>query len=290
MNFHDQLKNALDYIEDNLDGDIDLRIAAQKAFCSSYHFQRMFSYLIGIPLAEYIRCRRMTLAAFELQNSDIRVVDVAVRYGYDSQSSFTRAFQNFHGITPSAARIAGAAVKAYPKVSFQITVKGTEEMNYRIEKTEPFSLFGFSIPLTPVDTRMNNIFDRLGLYADEVMENGSHAATNFAAGQPEGTLLTAVRFGFQSDGSCQFMFAADMPEQGIGENTDGFTVLEISSAVWAVFKYKLVYYPETHEPLYRKIYEEWFPTSDYEQAEGPCLERFSQDNMEAWIPIRRRRK
>jgi len=122
LSFHNHLKSAIDYIEANLD-DIDFDVAARKACCSTYHFQRMFSYIVGVPLAEYIRCRRMTLAAFELQGSNIKVVDLAVKYGYDSQSSFTRAFQAFHGLTPSSARDIGTVIKVYPRVSFQILMK-----------------------------------------------------------------------------------------------------------------------------------------------------------------------
>ena len=158
-------------------------------------------------------------------------------------------------------------------------------MNYRIERTEPYSLFGVAIQLTPEDTRMEHIFDKLGLYAGEVLENGSHDATNLAAGQTVGTLLTAVRFDFKPDGSCKFMFAAPKPDRDVDST---FTVIDVPQTEWAVFDYKQVLYPETHEPLYRGIYEEWFPTSEYEQAEGPCLERFPEGKTEVWIPIQRK--
>ena len=101
------MNDALNYIEENLTNDIDFNEVARLAFCSEYHFQRMFSFLAGITLSEYIRRRRLTLAAFELNNSNIRVIDVAIKYGYNSPDSFTRAFQNLHGITPSEAKFNG---------------------------------------------------------------------------------------------------------------------------------------------------------------------------------------
>lgn len=285
LRFEEGLKSAVEYLEDHLDGDIDLDVAARKACCSAYHFQRMFSTIVGMPVSEYVRRRRMTLAAVALQGGPVRIVDLAVRYGYESQSSFARAFQAYHGITPTAAREAGAALKATPRISFQIIVTGAKEMDYRIQNTQPFTLFGVAIPLLPEETHTDAIFDRLGLYADEVMENGTHDATNRAAGQPAGTLLTGVRFDFQPDGACRFMFAAPLPAQGVG---DEFTVLDVPAATWAVFDHEQVVYPQTHEALYREIYAQWFPTTAYEQAPGPCLERFPQGKTEIWIPIQRK--
>jgi len=87
-----EMNEALNYIEENLDGEVDFKKVARLALCSEYHFQRMFSFLAGVSLSEYIRRRRLTLAAFELNNSNIRIIDLAVKYGYKSADSFTRAF------------------------------------------------------------------------------------------------------------------------------------------------------------------------------------------------------
>ncbi|EJR49854.1 hypothetical protein IIM_03728 [Bacillus cereus VD107] len=123
----DSLKNmnaAMQYIEDNLTNEIDFKKIARIAFCSEYHFKRMFSFLAGISLSEYIRCRRLTLAAFELKDSDVKVIDVAIKYGYNSPDSFSRAFQNLHGITPSEARNTSRSLKAYSPMTFQLSIKG----------------------------------------------------------------------------------------------------------------------------------------------------------------------
>ncbi|MGI6705797.1 MAG: helix-turn-helix transcriptional regulator [Clostridia bacterium] len=138
MEWLERVNGAIDYIEDNLAGHIDYKTAAQIACCSTYQFQRMFSFITDVSLSEYIRRRRLTLAAFELQHSNMKVVDVAFKYGYDSPEAFTRAFQNLHGVTPSSARDEGVKLKAYPRISFQMSIKGDVEMNYRIEKNNPF--------------------------------------------------------------------------------------------------------------------------------------------------------
>jgi AraC family transcriptional regulator len=115
-----RINAALEYIENNLDNDINYIEIARTACCSEYHFSRLFSSMAGITLSEYIRRRRLTLAAFEIQKSDINIIDVEVKYGYESADSFARAFQKIHGIKPSNARDKGVKLKAFPKISFQI--------------------------------------------------------------------------------------------------------------------------------------------------------------------------
>lgn len=123
----DLLKNmnaAMKYIEENLTYEIDFKMVARIAQCSEYYFKRMFSFLAGMTLSEYIRRRRLSLAAFELNKSNIKIIDVAMKYGYNSPDSFTRAFQNFHGITPTEARNYGQYLKAYPPMTFQLSING----------------------------------------------------------------------------------------------------------------------------------------------------------------------
>ncbi len=136
------MNRALTYIEENLTNDIDFKEAAKLAFCSEYHFKRMFSFLTGISLSEYIRRRRLTLAAFELKDRSAKVIDIAIKYGYHSPDSFARAFQHLHGIRPSEAKHNGHSLKAYPRMTFQLSIKGGNEMNYRIEEKEAFCIVG----------------------------------------------------------------------------------------------------------------------------------------------------
>lgn len=124
MEWLNNLSKAIEYIENHLDQEISFDEAARIACCSTYYFQRIFSYVAGISLAEYIRRRRMTQAAFELQRTDKRVLDIALKYGYASPTSFNRAFQSVHGISPIAAKEKGAILNAYPPIRFSVKVSG----------------------------------------------------------------------------------------------------------------------------------------------------------------------
>lgn len=123
MDSLNRMNKALAYIEEHLTEDIDYREVAKIAHCSEYHFKRMFSFLSGIGLSEYIRRRRLTLAALDLKDTNLRIIDVAVKYGYDSADSFSRAFHSIHGILPSEARGENAQVKAFPRMTFQLSIK-----------------------------------------------------------------------------------------------------------------------------------------------------------------------
>ncbi len=141
MEWLEKLGAAIDYIEDNLDKEISYDEAARIACCSTYYFQRIFSYLSGVSLSEYIRRRKMTQAAFELQRTDSKVIDVAYKYGYSSPTSFNRAFQSVHGIAPIAAKNMGCTLCAYPSIQFSIKVSGGSAMSYHIERKKMFVLW-----------------------------------------------------------------------------------------------------------------------------------------------------
>ena len=117
MDWIERLNEAIRYIEENLTGEIEYEKLGQIACCSAYHFQRMFAYIAGIPLAEYIRKRKMSLAAVDLQGSDAKIVDVAAKYGYASPTAFNRAFQSVHGVNPSSVKSEGIAIKSFPPIT-----------------------------------------------------------------------------------------------------------------------------------------------------------------------------
>jgi AraC family transcriptional regulator len=132
----EHLNRALDYIERNLENEIDENELARLAHCSVYHFKRMFSYLADISLHEYIRRRRLSHAALELQNRSVKVIDVAIKYGYHSPDAFTRAFQIQHGVTPTELRISNQSLKVYPPMTFRLSIGGGGPMKFRIENKE----------------------------------------------------------------------------------------------------------------------------------------------------------
>ena len=147
MEWVERLNQSMGYIEEHLTDEIDYEQLGRIACCSAYHFQRMFTYMAGVTLAEYIRRRKMSLAAVDLQGGNAKIIDVAEKYGYHSPTAFNRAFQSIHGIAPSAVRKEGVSVKTFPPVSFKISVKGAVEMDYRIETKEAFRITGISAPL-----------------------------------------------------------------------------------------------------------------------------------------------
>ena len=166
----ENMRNALNYIEENLDGEIEYSEIAQIALCSQYHFQRMFVFLIGIPLSEYIRRSRLTLAALDLQNTNNRVIDIAVKYGYSSADAFVRAFQLMHNVTPSQARPKGVSLKIQPRVAFALSLKGVLEMHYCIEEKAEFSVIGIKERFSYADNLGKSVGEMWGKTLRETIE------------------------------------------------------------------------------------------------------------------------
>lgn len=143
MSWIEKLNQAIDYIEINLDSEISYQEISKIVGCSIYNFQRIFSYVAGRPLAEYIRNRRLTMAAYEVMNTKGRLIDIAMKYGYVSQDSFARAFKNFHGTVPSKLRRHTVQLRSCPKLRFHITINGEKYMDYKIEHWPAFKIIGY---------------------------------------------------------------------------------------------------------------------------------------------------
>lgn len=138
----DGFQKSIEYIEQNLSGTLDIEDIAAKAALSPFYYQRIFGALCGMNVGEYIRARRMTLAAQELARSDEKVIDIALKYGYDSPDSFAKAFQRFHGITPSQAREPGATLRSFAPLHIRVTLEGGNMLDYRIVEKAPFTVVG----------------------------------------------------------------------------------------------------------------------------------------------------
>jgi len=290
VNLLEQMNGALNYVEHNLTNDIDYKEVARIACCSEYHFKRMFSFLAGIPFSEYIRRRRMTLAAFDLKDSKMRVIDVAIKYGYHSADSFARAFQQMHGVTPTEARDDGHSLKAYPRMTFQLTIKGGNEMNYRLEEKDAFRIVGIKkrVPLiyhgvNPEIASMWASLDQETILRWKSLSNVEpsgliSASTNFSEGRLDNGELDHY-IGVATTRDCP-----DIPTQ-----------LVVPASSWAVFEV-VGPFPETLQDVWGRIYSEWFPASHYEQAEGPeILWNESKEitsptfKSEIWIPVVKRK-
>ncbi len=282
MDWLDRMNNAMDYIEKNLADEISYEKVAQIACCSTYHFQRMFSYITNVPLSEYIRRRRLTLAAFELNTSDIKVIDVAIKYGYESPEAFSREFKNLHGVMPSSARDMGISLKAYPRMTFSISIKGDIKMDYRIEKREAFEMFGIS---GLISRDMEKAFAEVPQFCIKCDEDGSVDLMNEMLGRFHDTMLHSALYEY-TDTSFRYMICYNLPK-GL-DIPDGFTKLAVPEHTWAIFE-------EPHcemQNLWRRIYTEWFPTSEYEQVEGPSFEMYygmsGHCTGEIWMPVKKK--
>lgn len=282
------INRAIDYIEDNICSILDIDEIAKTAFTSRYHFQRMFHALTGFTLTEYIRNRRLTLAAEELCSKDIKIIDIALKYGYENSDAFTKAFKRFHGVAPSALKNRDISIKAFPKLSFELSIKGETEMIYRIVEKNEFRMFGVSFLTTIVgDNRSKEIPE----FCQEIWENGVHYHINEFLGYPRMHMLHGIHYDFRTDGSRRYMMGWEAPAEQLPEE---FEILDIPSNTWVVFqqrgdKSKLL----VIQNLWERIYAEWFPSSGFEQIEGPCIEKYFWDDdkydeytCEIWIPIK----
>lgn len=225
-----ELNLAMRYIEDNLAGDIDFEKVSQLACCSEYHFRRMFSFLSGMSLSEYIRRRRLSQAAVELQCSDVKVIDLAVKYGYDSPDSFSRAFQRLHGLTPSEARMGGAVLKAVPPMTFQLTIQGADDMDYRIVEKEAFYITGIMKRVSLVYEGVN---PEIAAMWTTLTEDDIRTLKALSNVEPRGLVSASVNF---EEGRAE----GTQLDQYIGVATsephaDKWQVLAVPASTWAVF-------------------------------------------------------
>lgn len=292
MDWLARMNAAVGYIERNLTEDIDYVQIGREACCSAFDFQRMFSFIADMPLSEYIRRRRLTLAAFELQNSRIRVTDLAMKYGYDSPVSFARAFQAFHGTTPSSARNAGTVLKVWPRISFHISIKGDAEMNYRIEEKEAFDVFGMEKVFSLQDDRH---FREIPAFWKEQHENGGFNKLCLANGidryEPGLSPVNSI-CSYRDTGGNTFpymLFAIKSPQSC----TEGYTELTVPASTWAIFTTEWHTQEQTAsavQNMIRRVYTDWLPTAGYDKLDGYELEMYYGDEnrksrCETWIRI-----
>lgn len=278
MEWLDRLNSALSYIEDNLGSPPDYEALARISCCSPYHFQRMFTYLAGMPLSEYIRRRRMSLAAVDLLQGG-KVLDVALKYGYSSPTAFNRAFQSVHGCPPSAVRTPGAPVKSFPPISFKITVKGVEAMDFRIERHEAFTIVGVSVPL---ERELEKNFQVIPQKWAEAAANGTLGKLAVRTNSEPKGVLGVSNFDAVTGQGRYFIAVASEDDSG------GLERFTVPAADWAIF-------PgmgpnESIQELERRVFTEWLPTSGYEYGEAPDIEVYLSPDpqnavYEVWVPV-----
>lgn len=294
------IQNAINYIEDHLTGELDYEAIARESFSSPFHFQRVFSILCGYTLGEYIRNRRLTLAGAELASTREKVIDVAYKYGYESPESFAKAFQKFHGITPTQARGGGVTLRSFSRLSIKVTLEGGSMMNYRIEEKPAMLLTGYKRRFTgdPNDKGMqDHNFACENRVLQYILEGMSR--------QHEDTYQVLTNFG--PDGY-DFYFAYELPkwaledfDEDLGEMAKQFEHLQIPAGKYLICETERCMFPtELVDDLRRRAVSQWLPSSGYELRAAPELGLihwpFEEGNAavnnshycEIWLPIARK--
>lgn len=284
MEWLKHLSQAIDYIEDNLDNDISYDKAAQIACCSTYYFQRMFSYVAGIPLSDYVRCRRMTKAAFELQISDIKVMEIGSKYGYTSPTAFNRAFHNVHGVSPTEARMEGTKLNSYTRLSFSVNITGGESMRYRVETKDPIRVVGTRVSL--VEEAEQN-FITVPKFWDTTLKGSTFLKICELTNQdPIGILGITV---YEKPKEIYYYIAASTDKEAPKKLYE----YQIPAATWIIFECE-GRYPESIQTIFKRFLTEWLPFSGYEYAELPDIEvypvnngKLKGGNSEVWIAVKK---
>ena len=286
MDWMKQLNEVMDYIDINLQSEISYDRISEIACCSIYNFQRMFSYIAQTSLSEYIRNRRLTLAAFDIIKGNERIIDVALKYGYDSQDAFSRAFRNFHGVLPSTVRNEPVMLKSCPKLSFQITMKGAEKMKYQIEQWPAFQVAGISHRI-----KTNRAFELVPQIWEKAWKKGTMKKFMqfFPDYRPSGFLGIATGGGWGSTDEMDYILAVtnhvDIPDCYHAPVPEGMTVFSYPAATWVIINADGEI-PKAVQDVYQKFYYEWLPRSGYKLSDLPVFECYLQeDHQEVWIAV-----
>lgn len=297
------LQKAIDYIEDNLTETIDYETVAAQSFSSSYHFQRVFSILCGFTVGEYIRNRRLSLAGTELATSDAKVIDVALKYGYESPDSFAKAFRKFHGILPSQARNNGSMLKSYSRLVLKFSLEGGTIMNYRIETKPQMTLLGYKRHFDGMP------YDELRSKQEENLFVTTRAYQWMLKGISKDKLSDYCVLTDMDDDGYDFYIAAAADNYELDNlyNSDvtgidfmdkfGFEELIIPERTYAVFETEKQKTPITeYFDIRRQIAAEWLSNEEYQMINAPELAvyhwgtggGFTERTIEIWIPIEKK--
>ncbi|MEU1691250.1 AraC family transcriptional regulator [Streptomyces hirsutus] len=285
----ERLNQALEHIEGRLEQQVDVTELARIAATSEYHLRRMFSALAGMPLSEYVRRRRLTVAGAEVLAGRESLLEIAVRYGYGSGEAFARAFRAMHGIGPGEARRTGAVLVSQPRLAFRLTVEGSSSMRYRVVDRPDFSVVGLKARVPLVHTGPNQaiidfvrgidprMLERLEKLSDQEPQGIVAVCDDLDPSRAEGTELDYYHGVITSAAA-----------------TEGTTVLSVPAGTWAVFTTSGPA-PQAIQELWRDVFTQWFPSTPYRSRPGPEIlrTRLSADGTEAdaelWLPVERDR-
>ncbi|MFJ2197325.1 GyrI-like domain-containing protein [Streptomyces violaceusniger] len=283
----ERLNKALEHIESHLDQRIETAELARIAVTSEYHFRRLFSALAGIPLSEYIRRRRLTIAGAEVLTGERTLLEIAVRYGYGSGEAFARAFRAMHGVGPGDARRAGAVLRSQPRMSFRLIVEGSSSMRYRVVEKERFQVVGKKVRVPLVHEGVN---PRIAEFIRGIGQETIGRITALSDQEPEGILGVSDNLDpSRAEGTELDYYHAVVTGAAAPEDLDE---LVVPAGTWAVFENSGPF-PQALQYLWRDVFTQWFPSNPYQSRPGPEIlrTRLSRDaaraDAELWIPVER---
>lgn len=274
MDWVDRMNKAIDYVEENLNSELDSNEISKIMACPFSVFQRAFIQITGIPLSEYIRCRKLTCAAYELQNTNSKIIDVALKYGYKSSDAFTVAFKHVHGIAPSMVRKNNIKLTFYCRLHFALTIKGVGKMDYKIIDKEPFKVIG-KRRITPYGGGTWQIVKSDGS-AETMKDISGHLCD------------LGLCFGFGKDGSNDYMCGIQWDKEDI----EGFDSYIYPKATWLIFEADGKISEHVLNSVWQRINQEFLPQSKYKKSGEPTIEKYvlwddAADicKVEIWIPV-----
>lgn len=277
MDWIQGLNKTIDYIEDNLLEDLSCGKLAEHIYISGSHFQRVFGLLTGMTPGEYIRNRRLSLAGQELSSTDIKVIEAAFKYGYESPESFSKAFTRFHGITPIQAKRNGANLKSFSRLVIKIHLEGGNIMDYRIVKKNAFNVAARMRTYTALNNQKE-----IPEFWNEYMSDGSHEKVcgMFGICEPE-----------KKKGEFRYGIGAYWEGK---EAPEGFELITIPENTWAIFKC-VGPMPDAIQDLWKNIYSEWLTQAEYELVSDYDFEVYTEGDVqskdyksEIWIPVKKK--
>ncbi|MFD3606596.1 GyrI-like domain-containing protein [Streptomyces atroolivaceus] len=283
----DRLNQAMEHIEAHLDQPVDVTDLARIAVTSEYHFRRMFSALAGLPLSEYIRRRRLTVAGAEVLAGERTLLEIATRYGYGSGEAFARAFRTMHGVGPGEARRTGAALHSQQRMSFRLIVEGNSSMRYRIVDKGAFRVVGRKARVPLVHEGAN---PAIGDFIRSIPPDTMRRIAALADQEPAGIVGVSDQLdpsraeGTELDYYHGVVTGADVPED--------MDALDVPAGTWAVFENSGPF-PQALQYLWRDVFTQWFPSNPYGSRPGPEIlsvslsEDGTQADAELWIPVER---
>ena len=287
MEFLEKLNSALNYIEDRLDSEVNYRELASLAGCSEYHLSRIFPFITGQSLSLYIRRRRLSRAAEDLHTSVIDLLSLAVKYGYSSVDSFSRAFREIHGISPTQLSDQSASIRYFSKLTFSVSIKGATAMIYRLVEKGPFWIVGIKKNVPLVFSGPNKAIDDMWKSVTLEMVTRWKAASH---AEPTGIISASTNFSddrMAGGGSLDHFIGAATNEASLTEPA----TLEVQGGTWAIFE-SVGNFPENLQNIWGRIYSEWLPSSQYQVRKGPeILWNEGPDTKkpgfrsEIWIPV-----